>query len=35
MARVFRNPIALGVLAVLLLVLIGSTVAVVPRPSRR
>ena len=29
-ARIFRNPIALGVLAILLLVLIGSTVAVVP-----
>jgi membrane protease subunit HflC len=30
MARVVRNPIALGILAVLLLILIGSTVAVVP-----
>jgi membrane protease subunit HflC len=29
-ARVLRNPIALGVLAVLLLILIGSTFAVVP-----
>jgi membrane protease subunit HflC len=29
-ARLFRNPIALAVLAILLLVLIGSTVAVVP-----
>jgi membrane protease subunit HflC len=30
MSRVIRNPIALGFLAILLLVLIGSTVAIVP-----
>jgi membrane protease subunit HflC len=29
-ARLFRNPIALGVMAILLLVLLGSTLAVVP-----